>query len=228
MDLQPIDWRAFGVEMRARMDAKDARRIEKARRFGLLAKGIPALEVHHGTYPSERTVKDQNARLFWHRNLNDHIRKSLPRLGRWRATKATKSNHQFRKSGREWPTALREDWEFTDGSEPSDYEAYYDTHEEFARECDAIWANEDEHYRGLRNKRARALLQLVFCRVYYGVRLVRALEARKVARAPTPGVRKSVHAENGSGTQHRKYAKERHGRERSASAPHRARRGVDD
>ena len=186
MDPQPIDWHSVGVEMRARMDAKDARRIEKARRFGLLAKGIPALEAHHRTYPREKTVKDQNARLFWHRNLNDHLCKSLPRLGRWRATKATKPNYQFRKSAaREWPVALREDWEFTDGSEPSDYEAYYDTHEEFARECDAIWADDDQHYRGLHNERARALLQLVFCRVYYGVRLVRALEARKVApRAP--------------------------------------------
>lgn len=181
---EPIDWRAVGVQMKARMDAKDARRIEKARRFGLLAKGIPALEAHHRTYPSERTVKGQDARLFWHRNLNDHIRKSLPRLGRWRATKATKRNYRFKGFDREWPAILRENWEFTDGSEPSDYEEYYDTHEEFAQECDAIWTDQDNHLRDLRNERVRALLQMVFCQVYYGVRLLHALEARRVARAP--------------------------------------------
>ena len=132
-------------------------------------------------------------RLLWHQDITRHIEKSLPRLGRWRRTKATVPNHRFElysdSGGRAWPDQ-REDWhdimvdgKAVDFDEPIDLEELYETHEEFARRCDEIWDKADEEDATDQSERSAALLQMAFCHVYYGVRLVRALSARKVARA---------------------------------------------
>ena len=174
-------------EMFAEMEAE--RDIERDQ-FGILARGVPALEAYHARCPSEGSTLQ---RLLWHQDITRHIEKSLPRLGRWRRTKATIPGHRFElysdSGSRAWPDQ-REDWHdiMVDGKavnfdEAIDLEELYETHDEFARRCDEIWDEADEEDATLQSERSAALLQMAFCHVYYGVRLMRALRARKAARA---------------------------------------------
>jgi hypothetical protein len=167
----------------------EAERDIERDQFGILARGVPALEAYHARCPSEGSTLE---RLIWHQDITCHIEKSLPRLGKWRRTKATVPGHVFdtEDSGsRRWPDQ-REDWDdiIVDGKavdfdEDVDLEALYETHDEFARRCDEIWDEAREEDEADQSERSAALLQMVFCHVYYGVRLVRALKARKAARA---------------------------------------------
>jgi hypothetical protein len=173
-------------EMFAEMES--ARDVERDK-FGILAKGVPALEAYHARCPSEGSTLE---RLLWHQDITRHIEKSLPRLGKWRRTKATVPGYTFElysdSGSRAWPDQ-REDWHdiMVDGKavnfeEAVDLEALYETHEEFARRCDEIWDEAEEEDAADQSERSAALMQMVFCHVYYGVRFARALKARKAAR----------------------------------------------
>ena len=167
--------------------ARDAARDK----FGILAKGVSELEACHARCPSEGSSLQ---RLLWHQDITRHIEKSLPRLGKWRRTKATVQGHLFESEdsvSRRWPDQ-REDWDdivvdgkAVDFEEDVDLEELYEAHEEFARRCDKIWGEAEAEDDALQSERSKALLQMVFCRAWYGVRLVRALEARKAAREAT-------------------------------------------
>ena len=164
--------------------ARDAARD----RFGILAKGVSELEACHARCPSEGSSLE---RLLWHQNITRHIEKSLPRLGKWRRTKATVPGHVFEiddSAHRRWPDQ-REYWhdivvdgKVVDFEEDVDLEELYETHEEFARRCDETWDEAEAEGAACQAERSKALLQMVFCRAWYGVRLVNALKARKAAR----------------------------------------------
>ena len=172
-------------EMFREMEAE--RDIERDQ-FGILARGVPALEAYHARCPSEGSTLE---RLIWHQDITRKIEKSLPRLGKWRRTKATVPGHEFENEdsvSRRWPDQ-REDWDdiLVDGKpvdfeEAIDLEELYETHEEFARRCDEIWDEAEAEDDALQSERSAALLQMVFCRAYYCTRLVNALKARKAAR----------------------------------------------
>ena len=190
----PIDWANV---LQGYLDADNKKRDIERDKFALLAKGVPALEAHLKKCPKGHAL----ARHAWHQNLNSAIGKSLPRLGRWRSTKATVRGHRFDANPyrNQWPDE-REDWMDIgiDGKavpykdigvegkvvdlETADLEELYETNKEFRDRCDYAWDQADEGYAEEQAARSKALLQLVFCRAYYGIRLVNALKARKAAR----------------------------------------------
>ena len=194
----PIDWGgAFAVEYHLGMRRADAKRDVERDRFALLAKGVPALEAHLKECPKDHAI----CRHAWHLDLNRAIGKSLPRLGRWRSTKATVQGHRFDAEPyrNQWPDQM-EDWDDIglDGKEVASADVgvegkvvdldntnlpeLYETNKEFRDRCDYWWDLDDKNNAEEQAERSKALLQMVFCRAYYCIRLVNALKARKVAR----------------------------------------------
>lgn len=195
----PIEWGgAFAEELFVDMRRAEAKRDAERDKFAVLAKGIPGLEEHLRTCPTGHDI----ARHAWHLDLDRAIEKTLPRLGRWRRTKATVEGHRFDRNPyrSQWPDQM-EDWDDigVDGKtvanadvgvegkvvdlENCDLRELYDTNEEFRRRCDHLWDLDDECNAADQAERSKALLQMVFCRAYYGVRLMKALKARQAARA---------------------------------------------
>ena len=167
---EPIDWRAVGVQMKARMDAKDARRIERRGALGCWPRAS-TLEAHH-----RRTRASERSRA-----------KTLVCSGT--ATSTTTSANRCRASAGGAPPAAAP----TTGSKaltasgrdpPRELGVHRRVGAErlrgVLRHTRGVCAKSATRSgptrtttRDLRNERARAL-QMVFCQVYYGVRLLRA------------------------------------------------------